>query len=96
MAKTNVPAIKPNCTAEYPFLWDELTIPVRTESDYKLARKIFTDVLNEVCSNYAQNSEAKWNELANKYKVEQAQVQPMVTLKFDENWITFTLRYVVD
>ena len=85
-----------NYSAEYPFLWDELTIPVRTESDYKFARKIFTEVLEEICSNYAKNSESKWNELANKYKVEQAQVQPMVTLKFDENWITFTLRYIVD
>jgi hypothetical protein len=34
--------------------------------------------------------------LTNKYQVEDAQVMPMVSLKFDENWITFTLRYVVD
>ena len=85
-----------NYSGEYPFLWDEITVPIRTESDYKLARTIFTEVLTEVCGDYATKSAASWKKLTNKYQVENAQVAPMVSLKFDENWITFTLRYVVD
>ena len=85
-----------NYSAEYPFLWDEITIPVRTESDYHLARKVFEETLNEVCGDFAKNSAASWQNLTDKYKVEDAQVTPMVSLRFDENWITFTLRYVVD
>ena len=52
--------------------------------------------MEDVCSDYAKNSELKWSDLAEKYRVENAQVSPMVTLSFNENWITFTLRYVVD
>lgn len=85
-----------NYSAEYPFLWDEIVIPIRTESDYQLARKVFTDVVNEICGEYAANSEKQWSKLANKFRVEEAQVQPMVTLEFDENWISFKLRYIVD
>ncbi|MCB9363816.1 MAG: mechanosensitive ion channel [Flavobacteriales bacterium] len=85
-----------NYSAEYPFLWDELTVPIRTESDYKKAKEVFTNVLNEICGDYALKSQSQWQELSNKYKVEDAQVKPMVTLKFDESWITFTLRYIVD
>ena len=85
-----------NYSAEYPFLWDEIIIPLRMESDYQLARKVFTNVLNEVCGEYATNSEKQWVKLANKFRVEEAQVQPMVTIQFDENWISFTLRYIVD
>jgi len=85
-----------NYSAEYPFLWDEIIIPLRTKSDYTLARKVFTDVLIEVCGEYASNSEKQWGKLTDKYRVEEAQVQPMVTLQFDENWISFTLRYIVD
>lgn len=85
-----------NYSSEFPFLWDELTVPLRTESDHKLARKVFTQVLNDICGDYAASSEAKWNLLKNKFRVEPAQVQPMISLHFDENWITFTLRYVVD
>lgn len=85
-----------NYSAEYPFLWDEITIPIRTESDYKKAKELFTNVLISICGDYATKSQSQWKELSNKFKVEEAQVQPMVTLKFDESWITFTLRYIVD
>jgi len=85
-----------NYSAEYPFLWDEIIVPLRTESDYQLARKVFTNILNEVCGDYATSSEKQWGNLTYKYRVEEAQVQPMVTLQFDENWTSFTLRYIVD
>lgn len=85
-----------NYSAEYPFLWDEIQIPIRTESDFHLARTVFKKVLDEVCLEYTAESKSKWHQLTNKYRVEEAQVEPMISLKFDENWITFTLRYVVD
>ncbi len=85
-----------NYSGEYPFLWDEITIPIRTESDYHLARKVFTETLNSTCEDYALSSKGKWQELTNKYQVEEARVEPIVSLQFDENWITFTLRYIVD
>jgi len=85
-----------NYSAEYPFLWDEIQIPIRTESDYALAKDVFRKVLIEVCGDYATNSKKDWDQLTNRYRVEEAQVEPMVTLEFNENWILFTLRYVVD
>ena len=85
-----------NYSAEYPFLWDEVEVPIRTESNHELARKIFTDVVNEICKDYAVQSEAEWKKLAYKFRVEQANVLPTVSLRFDQNWITFTLRYIVD
>ena len=85
-----------NYSAEYPFLWDEIVVPMRTESDHQLARKIFNEVLIEVCEEYAIQSEKQWIKLTDKYRVEEARVRPMVTMQFDENWISFTLRYVVD
>lgn len=85
-----------NYSAEYPFLWDELTVPIRLGSDFHFARGLFENVLNEICGDYAAASEQGWHQLANRYRVEEARVKPMVALRFDENWITFTLRYVVD
>lgn len=85
-----------NYSAEYPFLWDEVEVPIRTESDHELARKVFTEVVNEICKDYAERSEAEWKKLAYKFRVEQANVLPTVSLRFDQNWITFTLRYIVD
>lgn len=83
-------------SSEYPFLWDELTIPITTTSDYFEAQKLFEKILQDICGNYAIQSENEWEQLSEKYKIEKAQVKPMVSLQFDENWITFTLRYIVD
>jgi small-conductance mechanosensitive channel len=49
-----------NYSAEYPLLWDEIEVPIRTESDHALARKVFTEVVNEICKDYAVRSEAEW------------------------------------
>ena len=83
-------------SAEYPFLWDEVRIPIRHDSDVAVARQIFFNVLNEVCGEYAEQSKAHWSKMTMKFRVEEAKVDPMVSMVFDENWITFTLRYVVD
>ncbi|MFD1550791.1 mechanosensitive ion channel family protein [Putridiphycobacter roseus] len=85
-----------NYSADYPFLWDEIEIPLRTQSDFVLAKKVFTAVTEEICGTYAQDSKEVWHEMQNKFRIENAQVEPMVTMTFDENCITFTIRYVVD
>ena len=85
-----------NYSAEYPFLWDEINVPLNFKSDHELARKIFMQILVEECGEYARKSEMVWNKLTNKYRVEKARVNPMVSIRFDENWITFTLRYIVN
>ncbi|MEQ9186409.1 MAG: mechanosensitive ion channel [Cryomorphaceae bacterium] len=85
-----------NYSGEYPFLWDEMKIPIRFESDLEKAKMTFEAVLNEVCGAFTEKSRKKWLMLTNKYRVESAIVDPMVTMQFDENWVTFTLRYIVD
>ena len=37
-----------------------------------------------------------WDQMIGTYSIENARVAPMVSMTFDENWITLTLRYVVD
>jgi small-conductance mechanosensitive channel len=85
-----------NYSGDFPFLWDEVTIPIKTEGDYEYARQKFTEILNEVNGDFAKAAEQDWAKMTEKLMVENAQVAPMVTMAFDENWITFTLRYVVD
>jgi small-conductance mechanosensitive channel len=85
-----------NYSADFPFLWDEMKIPLKTESDYKYSREAFTQLLEEVVGDFVRESQSAWDEMTKELYVEKAQIAPMVTLSFDENWITFTLRYIVD
>lgn len=85
-----------NYSEHYPFLWDEIAIPIRTDSDFQEARSVFIKIVEEVCGEYATASQQTWDAMQGRFMLENASVKPSVTLRFDENWITFTLRYVVD
>lgn len=85
-----------NYSGDFPFLWDELTIPVKTNSEYAFAKSMLEKILKEEVGDFANTSQLSWNKMIGDYNIENAMVQPMVTMTFDENWITFTLRYVVD
>lgn len=85
-----------NYSGDFPFLWDELIVPVKTNSDYAFTKDMLLKILNEEVGDFANSSQASWDKMIGEYNIENAKVQPMVTMVFDENWITFTLRYVVD
>ncbi len=85
-----------NYTADFPFLWDEIVIPVRTVSDYRLARTLIETCARSEVTRISQESKNAWLKFVRRYRVEDANLDPMVTMSFDSNYIEFTLRYVVD
>ena len=85
-----------NYSADFPFLWDELVLPVRYGSNQKLARKIFSEVLVEVTGEFASASKSVWTQMKERYLLEDARVDPMVTMVANDNWVEYTLRYIVD
>ena len=85
-----------NYSADFPFLWDEIVIPIRFGSDPKMAREILENVAHELVGDYAVNSKTAWKEVVKKYMIEEAKVEPAVTMIANENWLEFTLRYIVD
>jgi len=85
-----------NYSADFPFLWDEITLPVRYGSDWEFARETFRKVVDEVCKDFAEQSRQSWKEAVLKYQLEEARIEPMITLAANDNWIEFTARYIVD
>lgn len=85
-----------NYSGDFPFLWDEIMVPIKYGSDYRLARQLLERVAEEVVGDYARSAEAAWRDVALKYMVERTTVQPTVSLIANSNWLEFTLRYVVD
>jgi small-conductance mechanosensitive channel len=85
-----------NYSGDFPFLWDEITIPVKYGSDYQVARQLFENAVNDLVGEYAHNVQKSWDELVRKFHIEDARVVPVVTMTANENWITFTVRYAVD
>ncbi len=85
-----------NYSGEFPFLWDEITIPIRHGSDPALTRQLLQTVVERHVREYAEYAKQSWVELVRKFRIEDASVAPLITMTLDANWMTFTIRYVVD
>ena len=85
-----------NYSSDFPFLWDEITIPIRYGSNYEVARQEFQQVLEDITGEYARQLKGDWRRMTDKYMLEDARLEPMVTLSMKDNWSEFALRYVVD
>jgi small-conductance mechanosensitive channel len=84
-----------NYSGDFPFLWDEIKIPIQYGSDYDKAREIILRAGIEVAGDLTIKSKQKWTSLQNKYRLEDAKTEPMITLVANDNWAEYTLRYVV-
>lgn len=85
-----------NYSGDFAFVWDEIIIPVKYGSDYRLAKEIFQQVVDEVVGQYVSSAKLDWNHMTRKYLVEDARIEPLVTLIANDNWLEFTVRYVVN
>lgn len=84
-----------NYSGDFPFLWDEIKIPIKFGSNYEKAKQLILNVGIEVAGDLTSESLEKWHSLQKKYLLEEAQTAPMVSLIANDNWVEFTLRYVV-
>lgn len=85
-----------NSSGDFPFLWDEIRVPVRYGGDRALARRILEDTVQDVVGDYTASAKQAWDAMLRTYRLEEARVDPMVTLAATDNWLEFTVRYVVD
>lgn len=85
-----------NYSGDFPFLWDEIKIPIQYGSNYEKTNEILLKIGKDVSGDLSEKSKQNWDFLQNKYRLENAQTEPMVSLIANDNWVEFTLRYVVD
>ncbi|GAB4250223.1 MAG: mechanosensitive ion channel [Vicingaceae bacterium] len=85
-----------NYSRDFPFLWDEIKIPIMYGSNYDMAKKIIIDSAYQVVGEFSKNAKKTWKEMVGKFMIEDATTDPFVTLIATDNWMEYTLRYPVD
>jgi small-conductance mechanosensitive channel len=85
-----------NYSQDFPFIWDEFNLLIRYRSDVELAKEIVIKVATEHLAEYTAKSRDRWENVVNKYYIEDAVVDPTFAITLTDNWIQFNLRYIVD
>ncbi|MCT0218302.1 mechanosensitive ion channel family protein [Synechococcus sp. CS-1329] len=86
-----------NYSGDFPFLWDEIKVPVKHGSDHRLARAILEKAVRDLYTDDLMlASRQAWEQLIRRYLLESASLEPSVSMVVTDNWLAFTLRYIVD
>jgi small-conductance mechanosensitive channel len=85
-----------NYSADFPWVWDEIKVPVRYGSDHERAHKLLLDLAAELSADDVAHATEAWPKVVTKYNIEPARVDPIVYMIGNDNWLEFTARYIVD
>lgn len=85
-----------NFSGDFPFLWDAVEVPIRHGSDRAQARELLEEAVRETVGDYVPEASATWRRLQRKYLLAESSVEPGVRVSADENWLTYTVRFVSD
>jgi small-conductance mechanosensitive channel len=85
-----------NYSGDFPFLWDEIKILIQYGSNYEKTKDLLLSIGREIAGDLSEKSVEKWNLLQKKYRLEDAQTEPMVSIVTTDSWVEFTLRYIVN
>jgi small-conductance mechanosensitive channel len=85
-----------NYSKDFTFIWDEITIPLTYQSDWRQAIRIFSAILKEQNDKMVAEVEGAIERVGTKYYIIRKGVEPAIYLSTTSNWIQISMRYVVD
>ena len=85
-----------NYSKDFPFIWDEIDVLIRYQSDMDKAKNIMISVASEILNEYTATSKKQWEQVVNKFYVENAVLDPTLAITLTDNWVKYNLRYIVD
>ena len=85
-----------NYSGEFPFLWDEIKVPVKYGCDEPFTRSVLQKVAEEVVGDYPTAARQAWEPFSKQFLLEDATTESLVTLVANDNWMEYTVRYVTD
>ncbi len=83
-----------NYTREFPYLWDEMHLPITYQADRKRAEQILLDAARRHAVRREQLSGEDVQELKRRYFLEDLDLQPHVFVRLTDNWLELALRFL--
>jgi len=84
-----------NYTRDFPYLWEEMALPVAYSADRKRAEQILLDVARRHSVPQEELAAETLEELKRRYFLKAADVAPRVYYRLTDNWVELTVRFVV-
>ena len=85
-----------NYTREFPYIWEEMTLPIPYTADRDKAEQILLGAARRLGGAGAEASRAALANLQGRYFIQGTSVEPQVYYRLTDNWLELTLRFVTE
>lgn len=85
-----------NYTRDFDYLWDELSVPITSESDLARALEVFQKVADEILGDTMVSAAREYERVLHRAGLDQdVAPRPEVFLSLEESWTNVSIRYLV-
>ncbi|HEY5314194.1 MAG TPA: mechanosensitive ion channel domain-containing protein, partial [Pirellulales bacterium] len=84
-----------NYTREFPFIWDEMRLPIPFQADHHRVEQILLDAAGRHTVKLEQLTGPLLEEMQRRYLMRTADIKPQVYYRLTSNWLEMTVRFLV-
>ncbi|RYZ77765.1 MAG: mechanosensitive ion channel [Proteobacteria bacterium] len=84
-----------NYTRDFPFLWEEITIPITYQADRSKAEEILLAVAKKHTDAFVRDGSSALAKMQEHFHMRGAEVTPRVYYRLTDNWLELALRFLV-
>jgi len=85
-----------NYTAGFPFLWNELGVMVTFESDWRRAKAMLSEIVDEVTEGTSERAERTLRSTSRRFLIHYSKLTPIVYTSVKDSGVMLTVRYLCD
>ena len=83
-----------NFSKSFDYIWDNITIPILFNSDYKKIAKEIKNIANTKTKVFFEGAMKDYEKLKRVYFISRGDIHPTVFISFNDNYIKLNLRYI--
>jgi small-conductance mechanosensitive channel len=85
-----------NYTRDFPFIWEEIRIPITYEANRRDAEQILLQAAHRHTTTVAKLGQRALDRMRKLYFLHQADIDPRVFYRLTDNWLELTVRFLAD
>lgn len=85
-----------NYTRSFAYIWDEVKLPITYASNFQEATRIMLDTGSKYTQDFLAGAQQNLERMRGYFLVSNFELKPQVYLAFDSNYVTLTMRYLVE
>lgn len=85
-----------NYTSDFEFIWNEIQVLVTFESDWKKAKEIISEIVNDISKEFIKSAEKQIAKASKSYLIEFRYLTPIVYTNVKDSGVNLTARYLTN